>query len=320
MDAVVLGIDVGKADLHCSLLRAGKSHAHSFPNSSKGFEQLLKWFNNKGVEQVHACLEATGGWSEDVGAFLHDRGHIVSIVNPAAIKAFGQCELSRTKTDKADAALIARFCAAMHPKPWTPPSPERRRLQRLTRRRAALDRMRVGERNRLEAPGSGDVRASIEETITFFSKQIEEIDRQIRATVEDDDEMRRERVLLESIPGIGERVATTIMGEIPNLAEFRSGKAVAAFVGLCPREHRSGSTVSRSWLSKTGNAHMRSVLYMPALAAKRFNGVLRPFAERLAERGKRPKQIIAAVMRRLLVLAYGVVKSGKLFTPEPVSA
>jgi transposase len=314
MDAV-LGIDVGKADFHCALLIDGRSRSNSFPNSKAGFDRLAAWLQNRKVEKVHACLESTGGWSEELGTYLHERGHAVSIVNPTAIKGFGQSELSRTKTDKADAALIARYCSAMKPRLWEPPSPSQRRLQRLGRRRVALVEMRVQEDNRLQGPGVEEVRASIEATIAFLNRQIDEIEAEIAGTINQDPTLRAKREILESIPGIGERVATTLLGELPNLTEFRNGKAVAAFVGLCPREFRSGTSVAASWVSKAGNAHVRRVLYMPAIAAMRCNPVLVVFASRLRANGKRTKQIIVAVMRRLLVLAYGVLKSGRPFEP-----
>ncbi len=313
---VVLGIDVGKADFHCALLSEGRCRSNSFPNSAVGFERLVSWLGHRKVERVHACLEATGGWSEDLAAFLHDRGHAVSVVNPSTIKSFGQSELSRTKTDKADAALIARYCSAMKPRLWTPPSPSQRRLQRLGRRRVALDEMRTQERNRLQGPGIDEIRPSIEATLAFLSRQIADLDAEMAQLIEDDPELRAKRDLLKSIPGIGERVATTLLGELPQMTEFRNGKALSAFVGLCPREFRSGSSVGASWLSKMGARPVRRVLYMPSITAMRCNPVLSAFAARLRANGKRPKQIIAAVMRRLLVLAYGVLKSGRPFTPR----
>jgi transposase len=314
----VLGVDVGKADLHCALLgeegKPGKPRTNSFPNSKAGFEKLLKWLANRGVERVHACMESTGGLSEDLAFFLHERGHVVSIVNPLAIKGFGQGELSRTKTDSADAALIARFCRAMNPEPWKVPTVQQRQLQQLVRRRAALDEMRTQEKNRLEAPlVSEDVRKSIEQTIAFLNEQIKEIDKEIDSLIKADPMLRERRKLLESVPGIGPRVSSTILGEIPRIAEFASGKAVAAFAGLCPREFRSGSSVQGSWLSKQGNRLIRAVLYMPAMTAKTHNPILARWAESLKARGKRHKQIVAAIMRRLLVLAYGVLKSGRPF-------
>lgn len=316
MNLSILGVDVGKVDFYCSLIVGDLVASKSFPNSSTGFSQLRRWLRNRKIERVHACLEATGGWSEELATDLHEHGHVVSIVNPLAVKAFGQSELSRTKTDKADAAMIARFCLAMQPKPWAPPNPLRRRLQQLARRRIALDEMRIQEKNRLQGPGVSGVRRSIEQTLAFFDQQIEELDAQIRSLIGDDPTLRGQRELLTSIPGIGERLAVTILGELPSLSEFRSAKALSAFVGLCPRVFRSGTSISKSWLSRSGNSHIRHMLYMPAISAMRCNPILKTFADRLRAGGKRGKQIIAAVMRRLLVLAYGVVKSGKRFDPE----
>jgi transposase len=310
----VLGIDIGKADFHCALLSAdGTVRAHSFPNSRAGFVRLAKWLVNRKTTRVHACLEATGGWSEELAFYLHERAHVVSIVNPLAIKAFGQSLLSRTKTDKADAELIARYCSAMKPEAWKPPSPTQRRLQQLVRRRVALSDMLVQEQNRLESPGADEIAKSIERTIAFLQDQTAEIDDEIRSLIDDDPTLRHRRDLLESIPGIGERTAATILGEIPNITEFRSAKAIAAFAGLCPRIRRSGTSVAASWLSKVGNRAVRRALYLPAISAMRWNPLLASWAKELRARGKRPKQIIAAVMRRLLVLAYGVLRSGKAF-------
>lgn len=116
----------------------------------------------------------------------------------------------------------------------------------------------------------------------------------------------------ESIPGVGERVASTLLSELPDMTTFRNSKTLAAFVGLCPREFRSGSSVSAAWLSKVGNAHIRRVLYMPALTAMRCNPILADFASRLRARGKRNKQIIAAVLRRARARLRRV-KSGRPF-------
>jgi len=309
-----LGIDVGKSDFHCALMSGDLSmKRHSFPNSQPGFTQLRKWLANRRVSHVHACLEATGGWSEELAVFLYDHGHTVSVVNPLAIKAFSQSTLTRTKTDKADADLIARYCRTMQPEPWRPPSAAQRRLQQLTRRRTALSDMLVQEQNRLQGPGIEAIRSSLERTARFLERQIAGIDEEIRAFMDSDPTLREQRELLESIPGIGERTSATILGEMPNIAEFRSGKAVAAFAGLCPRERRSGTSVSSSWLSKVGNHVIRRALYLPAVCAIRYNAVLKEWAARLRARGKRAKQIIAAVMRRLLVIAYGVLKSRRPF-------
>jgi transposase len=116
--------------------------------------------------------------------------------------------------------------------------------------------------------------------------------------------LRRQRELLVSIPGIAATTAARILGEMPNITEFRDVKAVGAFAGLSPRHYQSGSIEYRSRLVKTGNAHLRRALYFPAITAMRHNPTIRAFAERLSGRGKAKMTVVAAVMRKLLALAY----------------
>lgn len=311
----VLGIDVGKEYIDCELLdekRATKKVA----NSVRGFEQVVAWLRNRKIARVHACMESTGGWSEELAFFLHERDHVVSIVNPMQIRAFGQSELSRTKTDKADAGLIARFCVAMHPPAWEPPKPAERRLKQLVRRRKSLVDMRTQEANRLESPGNENVRDSILSVMNMLDDQIKELDAQIKSTIDDDDDLRGKRNLIESIDGIGPITSATILGETPHIENFRSSKALTAFAGLCPQIRQSGSSISSSRTTKIGNRAIRKALFMAALAALRYNEVIKAFADRLKERGKHRMEIIVAAMRKLLVLVFGVLKTGRPFDPQ----
>jgi transposase len=311
-----LGIDVGKSDLHAALLQGERSSTKSVPNSANGIKQLLAWLKNRKAENVHACLESTGGWSEAVAFALHDAGYLVSIVNPCRIKAFAQSEMLRTKTDAVDAALIARFCRLHKPDRWTPPAPEVLALQGLVRRSQSLTEMRTEEQNRLGAPMlTQAIRDSIETHITELTEKLESIDHEIDQLFEDHPPLRKQRDLLTSIPGIGKATAARILGEMPNIAEFRDVKAVAAYAGLSPRHYQSGSTSRSSRLAKTGNGKLRCALYFPAVSALRFNPIIKSLAGRLEERGKAKMSIIAAAMRKLLVLAYGVLKSGQPFNP-----
>jgi len=274
------------------------------------------WLKNRNVEDVHVCLEATGGWSEQVAMSLIDAGCVVSIVNPARIKAFAQSELVRTKTDRVDAALIARFCRLHQPPPWTPPAPEIRILQGLVRRQHSLIDMRVEEENRRDAPMVAPaVTASIEATLEHLAGELERVAREIEQLFDDYPTLRRQRELLVSIPGIAESTAARILGEMPNITQFRDVKAVAAYAGLSPRHYQSGSIEHRSRLAKTGNAHLRRALYFPAISAMRFNPPIRAFAKRLSAREKTKMTVVAAAMRKLLALAYGVLKSDRAFDP-----
>ena len=149
MSVSVLGIDIAKQKFDVALLLDGKTKHKSCKNSAEGFETLMLWLEKQGIQKVHACLEATGNYGEDLAIYLHEAGHTVSIVNPARIKGFAQSELIRTKTDKIDAGIIARFCLAMKPEPWIPPSPEIRSLRALVRRVDSLIDMRSQEKNRI---------------------------------------------------------------------------------------------------------------------------------------------------------------------------
>ena len=128
MSLTVLGIDIAKQKFDVALLLDGKTKHKTCKNSTEGFETLMFWLEKQGIQKVHACLEATGNYGEDLAIYLHEAGHTVSIVNPARIKGFSQSELIRTKTDKIDAGVIARFCLAMKPRSWTLPSPDIRYL------------------------------------------------------------------------------------------------------------------------------------------------------------------------------------------------
>lgn len=312
----VLGIDVGKHDLHAVLLQDKRSASKSVPNSRAGIAQLQTWLKNRKVANVHVCLEAIGGWSEEVAIALSDAGHVVSVVNPARIKAFAQTEMLRTKTDSIDAALIARFCRLLEPEPWTPPAPEIRILQGLVRREQSLIEMRVAEENRRDAPlVAAPVMASLNAMLEQIDRELERVAHEIEQLFKDYPTLRRQRELLVSIPGIAETTAARILGEMPNITEFRDVKAVGAFAGLSPRHYQSGSIEYRSRLAKTGNAHLRRSLYFPAITAIRHNPSIREFAERLRARGKSKMTIVAAAMRKLLTLAYGVLKSGRPFDP-----
>jgi transposase len=310
----ILGIDVGKEYIDSELL-GEKRATKRVNNTIRGFEQLAAWLRNRKIHKVHACMEATGGWSEELAFYLQERGHEVSIVNPMQIRAFGQSELSRTKTDKADAALIARFCHAMKPPVWEPPTASERRLRQQVRRRRALVEMRTQELNRLEAPGNENVEKSIRGMIATLDEQIAELDAEINATIEDDDDLNGKRDLIESIDGIGPTTSATILAETPHIEKFESAKALTAFAGVCPQLRQSGKSVASSRTTHIGNRQIRKVLYMAALAALRSNAVIKAFADRLRERGKTNMEIIVAAMRKLLVLVFGVLKTRRPFVP-----
>lgn len=319
MKEPALGIDIAKLKFNVCLINLnGKLKHKVFPNTATGFEQLTEWLSRQRVERVHACLEATGTYGEALSLFLHQLGHTVSVINPAAVKSFAGSRLSRTKTDRVDAELIARFCHAQAPPVWTPPAPEVRELQALVRRLESLVEMRVAEENRLSSGITVEVvRASVEELLNHLNEQIKRTEKLIREHINRHPRLKRQSALLDSIPGIAESTAASLLAEITDIKQYRSARQVAAYAGLVPRERQSGTSLrGRTRLSKIGNARLRRALYFPAITAIRCSPFFQAWAEGLLKRGKSKMSVICAVMRKIIHLAYGVLKSEKPFDPE----
>jgi transposase len=316
MSVSVLGIDIAKQKFDAALLINGKAKHKTCKNSAEGYEILMIWLEKQGIQKVHACLEATGNYGEDLAIYLYEAGHIVSIVNPARIKGFGQSELIRTKTDKLDAALIARFCLAMKPVPWSPPSPEIRSLRALVRRVDSLIDMRSQEKNRISTAHESVI-LLIKEHIAYLDQEIEKIRQQIAGLIEQDPNLKRRKELLDSIPAIGKATIPHILAELDDLEKFNHVRQMVAFIGLAPKETLSGSSIKgKPRLCKIGHARLRKALYMPALVSIQCNPVMIAFYNRLKDKGKNGKVIVCAIMRKLVHIIFGVLKSGKKYDPN----
>ena len=316
MSAPILGIDIAKQRVAVALLVEGKVRNRSFKNAPDGFESLALWLRKWGIDQVHACMEATGNYGEALAIYLHGAGHTVSIVNPARIKGFAQSELIRTKTDKVDAGIIARFCLAMKPVSWTPPSPEIRSLRALVRWVDSLTGMLTQEKNRLGSAHESVI-PLIKGHINYLDKEIEKVREQIADLIDRDPDLSQKKDLLTSIPGIGTATIPVILAELDNLERFKHVRELVAFIGLAPKERLSGSSIKgKPRLCKTGNARLRKALYMPALVSIQCNPLMIVFYNRLKEKGKNGKVIVCAIMRKLVHLIFGILKSGKKYDPN----
>jgi transposase len=317
MTDAILGIDIAKAKFDVALWRDGKLRHKVLPNTTAGFTALSRWLAKQGVPRVHACLEATGTYGEALALYLTDAGHVVSRVNPARIQAYARSEGVRTKTDKVDAGVIARFAAAQRPGPWTPPAPELRALQALVRRLQALTDMHVQETNRLEGNPSRAVRDSIETHLAFLDAEIARTKAAIDDHIDRHPGLKADRDLLATIPGIGALTAAKFLAEVVDVRAYTSARAVAAFAGLTPRQRLSGSSVhGRSVLSKTGNARLRQALYLPAVVAARHNPDVRDLYQRLLAKGKSKMSALGAAMRKLVHICFGVLKHRQPYRPR----
>lgn len=315
----VVGIDVSKADFHACLLEGEKRAKKSFPNAPRGYQQLRTWLRNRKCSEVHACMEATGAYWLGLAQTLYETGATVSVVNPSRTALFARSQLRRTKTDVVDAEMIAQFCQTQRPAAWEPPAPEILDLRTLLGYREHL----VNERTRFaqivqDIPLDAKLQKLHKQQVKSTAALIAEIERQIRATIKAHKPLQAAVDALQQIEGIGPITAANLVAKLP-AQRLRNGKAAAAYAGLTPREWQSGTSVrGKTRICKTGNSSLRRDLYMPALTAIRHNEILSAFARRLRERGKAPKVIITAVMRKLVVLAFVIIRRATAPTPIAV--
>jgi transposase len=318
MEVYILGVDIAKAKFDVALLLGERVVHRFFSNDANGFAALKGGLGRRGVTHLHVCMEATGRYWEALATCLHRAGHTVSVVNPRRVKSFWESELQRQKTDQVDAGVIARFCRAASPRAWTPPPAELRELQELVRRLDALKRMETQEKNRLSNPGMAPVvEADIEDHLAYLRGRIKETERTIAEHINAHPQIKEQRDLLTSIPGIGQTTAALLLGELGEVSNYVSARQVAAHAGLTPKQFQSGSSIKgKPRLSKMGNVHLRKGLYMCAVVAKHHNPIIKAFCHRLLSTGKPTMLVIAAAMRKLLTIAFAVLKSNKPFNPN----
>jgi transposase len=314
---VCVGIDVSKATLDVVILSEGNPVHQQVTNTPTGFQQLND-FLQPHLPVARIGLEATGRYGEAVAAWLVAQGYPVSYLNPAQIHAFGKVSLHAHKTDRQDAALIARFCQFQTPALWQPADPLQRQLQQRSRRLQTLEKLRQQERNRLQA-GLTDtfVLEQLHATIAFYDHLIEQTRAAIADLIRQSARLQHQHRLLTSIKGIGAKTAALLLAELGDVRRFASPRQLAAYIGITPQHVQSGTSVHRrSAISKQGNARVRAGLYLPAVVAKRWNPACRQLAQRLEAAKKPGKVIIVAIMRKLVHQLFAILKSGRPFDPQ----
>lgn len=314
----ILGIDIAKKKFDIALLIDNKIKHKVYTNNKNGFVMLSKFLAGKNISKVHACMEATGTYGEALATYLYNHGHTVSVVNPARIKGFAQSNLCRNKTDKADAKIIAHFCATLKPEQWQPTPEYIKSLQVLVNRYEQLLDMKQQEVNRLSSLSDAEasIAPMIKETILHLETQIETIVAKIDDSIGNNPELKNKKNLLESIPGIGKVTIPRVLASIGRPELFGNVKKLVAFLGLNPKHCQSGSSINgKTRISKTGNANLRKAFYFPAIVAIKHNVVIKNYCSKLASNGKSKMIIICAAMRKLVHIIYGVLKSNKPFDP-----
>lgn len=288
----------------------------SVSNDSGGREVLLNWLEVWGAssENTCVCMESSGGFEEAVATLLHKEDYSVSVVNPRRIKGYADSQLRRSKTDSADASLLARYGQREDPRLWAPPTAAESRLRELTRARQALKKEKTRTENRLEDAEEQAVRDAYQDLLDEIEAKIDALEGEIEEHVEESPDLNDQCSLLDTIPGVGLQTAAIVVSELRSPDRFESARQAAAYAGLVPSHYQSGTSVRGTpRMSKVGNARLRSALYFPAMTALRCNEAVEAFGDRLKERGKEEMVVIGAAMRKLLHICYGVLKSGRPF-------
>ena len=319
--AFSLGIDVGKADLFCHLIGPDQASSNQFDNTPLGIILLIKWLETiTSPKDLHACLERTGHYGMPVSKALNALGlSALFLVNPRQIKAFGEQKLRRNKSDTADARLIAQFLKSEHQdlKPWSPQSPENEQIKELSRYADSITQDSARLKTKCESSTLPAILRSLRRRIKTQEKELADIRARIKKLILSNERLQTKFDLLMSVPSLGEITCQILLAELPEIELFSDARQLAAWAGVTPRHFVSGTSGrSRTPITKIGSAPLRRALFLPAMNARVFNPLLKTFADRLIANGKPPKQVIIAVMRKLLHQIYGILKSGTPFNPE----
>lgn len=296
-----VGIDVSAKTLTVARRREGEDKEQEFANDAVGHRELLKWVG-KGAK---VCVEATGVYHLQLALMLRAAGVEVMVVNPRVAKDFARALANRSKTDRVDARTLLEYVERMEFTAWQAPSRAVLELRELGRRLSELVRTAVEEKNRLHAKRvsgiSKTVVADVKEHVAQLEKRITTIERAAVAVTESDPDLGEQFEILKGIRGVGRRSAIELLTELAVLDRTMSVKQLVAYAGLDPRSYESGTSVEKPVrISKMGNARLRAILYMNALSAVRHDRGARLFFARLVARGKKKKQALVAVMRKLL--------------------
>jgi transposase len=319
-----IGIDVSKAKLDCAWLKEDeKIKTKAVDNTEAGWKELIEWsLKNTGlpIEQLHFVMEATGIYHQRLATYLFDAGAKVSVVNPAQVKFYGQSLGVRTKNDKKDSVVLARYGFKENPKLWQPEALEVRDLKALVTRLDGIEKDLQREKNRQEKDLCGEtpqaVLDSINNMIELFETEQKSLEKLIKEHIDKHKKLKEDKVLLETIPGVGDVISTRMLMVI-NSRQFTKASQCAAYLGLVPVQHESGSSVKgRVRLSKAGNPAIRAKLYLPAVVAAHCNPDVKALYERLLSRGKSKMSALGAAMRKLVQICFGVLKHQKTYQPQ----
>lgn len=324
----VIGIDVSKARLDCLWIRdfeTGKVKSKAIKNSRQGHNELLEWAErNTGADrqEILFIMESTGIYHEALAYCLHDAGARVVVMNPAQIRDYARSLGARTKNDKKDSYVLARYGLTQQPSLWQPEPKKVRVLKALIARLDAVEEDIQREQNRLEKAEISDASAEVVESIRKVLQALEREKARLEQLIDDhidqNPDLKKDVELLRKIPGVGPVVSLRMLATLRSRS-FQRASQCAAYLGLVPVEYQSGSSIARRpRLSKAGNPKVRAKLYMAAIVASQHNPDVRALYERLIQRGKCKMSALGAAMRKLVHICFGVLKHQQEYRPQAV--
>lgn len=299
------GIDVGQKYLDVGFSRECKPFRSL--NSTEGIADIVGRLRLAGVRRV--AMEAIGPYAQRLTQALGFAGFEVGVINPQRIRAFRQAEGRHAKTDRLDAGLIARFAEKMETHFHPAPDAEAMALKSLATRRSQLIEMIAVEKKRLKQALDPFIIASLQQAILLLTEDCNRIEAELMQRIATDPIRTRTMQLLVSIPGIGTRIASILVTDLPELGQ-RDRKVIASLAGLAPHISQSGNAPPRAAISG-GRPCVRAALYMAALVAIRYDPQHKETYRRLKLEGKPSKVAIIAVARKIITIANAMIKAGK---------
>lgn len=311
-----LGIDQSKKSFDACLLVGEKIQKRKkFSNDDNGFRALCEWLVGFNVQKVHMSVESTGRYGNKLAQFMHKGGNIVSVVNPKRVSNHRKARGIRNKTDSNDAFVNADYARVFEPGPWSPPEEHVLELRDLVGQIELLKKHRAAYKNRAQCGLESEYVMTVNlELIKHLNDLLETLEERAMAIVRSDEKLSKNYDILLSLPGIGPVIALGLVSQI-NFDNFRTGRDLAAFLGLSPAISQSGTTENRSYTSKEGNTKLRALLKSGAASAKRGK-FYKPFINRLTLKGKKKGSIVNAIARKILLIAHACIRRGTPFSPD----
>jgi len=309
-----VGVDISKLHFDVAIEESGKYHHYRFENERKGFKLFSKLLV-KEVSQV--VMEASGPYYLKLADYLNEEGIVVSVINPLVIRRFCQMRMTRTKTDKKDAKMIAEYGKTEKPKEWSPEAEYVAELRQLQATSDLLNKNRTSLMRQKESVSvlpfvSKEVLKTIEKSIKECEQHIEELEQRMQEIIRFHHGKMYEQ--LQSIPGLGKKTALLLIVLTSGFTKFENARQLSSYIGTCPRIFESGSSVKgKSRITKMGMSRIRAMLYMCSWSAKKCNETCKALYDRLVENGKAKRPALIAVVNKLLKQAFAIATQGTLY-------